>query len=90
MNDPVLLRKEVRRILSAAPRDEKGKRRPLSEMKIFVLADRAARDPLHVDELRAALNWNEAKGFAIQHFDEDEETTAWELSAEGAAKEGVK
>lgn len=90
MNDPVLIRKEVRRALSAAPRDARGSRKALSETKLFLLVNRSARDPLHVDELRAALNWNEAKGYASQRFDEDEEQTVWELTASGAEKEGVQ
>lgn len=91
MNDPVLLRQYVREIMAYGPPG-----RAWTERKIFEGVKRLARDPLSVDELHAALRWNEARDFIESRPDEDaatagEETpTLWVMTATGRQREGLK
>lgn len=82
MNDPALVRGYVRQVLSAAPR-------ALNEFVIFSHVTKMTRDPLTVDELKAALAWNLARDYAIATHDEDTGCDHWRLTAKGRAKEGL-
>lgn len=85
MNDPIALRKKVRVVLSALPKD-----RTLPIASIFEVV---ARDPLLTDlklaEVEQAIHWNEARGLLDFQRNEDEERDEWFLTKQGWKKEGL-
>lgn len=89
MNEPASIRKYVREVMAFAGDRE------WTERRIFDAVDRLAADPLQVDELKAALAWNEARGFIAAKADEDaaragaEAPRLWVMTAAGRAKEGL-
>ena len=90
MNEPAVIREDIRRVLALAKRDEKGVRVPMPERVLFEGVRRLSRDTLRVDEFREALNWNEQRGFAARSFDDVADSDAWALTPAGLKKEGMR
>jgi hypothetical protein len=84
MNDPILLRSYVREVLALAPCRE------FTERMLFDSVNRLSRDPLTVDELKAAIQWNAGKSYVASRHDEDKDAEVWGLTKNGKSKEGVK
>jgi hypothetical protein len=90
VNDPVLLRRYVREILASSQ-----DRRLLTERMIFDGVKRLARDPLQVDEFKAALQWNASRNYVVSEPDDDaahpgeEAPLLWKISEDGLKKEGL-
>jgi hypothetical protein len=84
MTDSIALRRSVRMVLSARPRN-----RRLSEELIFEKLKNGAFPDLRTDELQIALHWNHSKGFIDYVRNGDDETNDWGLTTEGWHKEGL-
>jgi hypothetical protein len=83
VNDPVMLRRYVREVMAMAPE------RKYSVKKIFDAVSRLTRDPLQVDELQQALQWNAARDYIVSEHDEDEGSDLWSLTKWGKIKQGL-
>ena len=88
MNDPVILRAQVRKALSIAPRRQGG-RRSLSEDMLKTSVERLVGNHVSVPEFQAALEWNHARNLVDFQYDTDAEANFWELTRKGREKEGV-
>lgn len=84
MNNPALIRKEVRAALALVPK------RPFTEPMIFNAVRDMLPDALSAQELNSALQWNKAQGYIADRHDTDLDATVWQLTEEGKTKEGVK
>lgn len=84
MTDPILLRGQVRFILSSAP-----KGRYVSEDVIHAKL-KADFPEVRVSETRVAIEWNHAKGLVTFTRNEEQERDEWMLTDAGREKEGLK
>jgi hypothetical protein len=85
MNEPILVRQKVRFILSALP-----KNRPWTREEFLVdQLNRYLPSRVTVDELRTALEWNQARGYIEYRRNSDEECEEWFLTDSGRHKEGL-
>jgi hemerythrin superfamily protein len=83
MTDPIELRKRIRLILSALPEGRRA-----SEDLLFSKSKSDFPD-LRLDELRHAIEWNQARGFVDYRRNHDEERDEWFLTERGRQKEGL-
>ncbi len=84
MIDPLELRQQVRRVLSAASNDTR-----LSEPYVLAGLQRFFPTPVKTKEMMDALAWNEARGWAEKFFNPDEDRDEWKLTPRGRTKEGL-
>jgi hypothetical protein len=85
MNDPIFLRTKLRVILSALP---PAFPRACEEFLIAELS-RVTPEPVRVPELRAAIEWNHARGLIDYRHNPMEERDEWFLTARGRQQEGL-
>ena len=85
MNDPLLMRKQLRVVMSALP---PGHQRVTEEFLVAQL-NRFFPETILVTELLVALQWNQGKGFVDYHFNSDSERNEWFLTESGRQKEGL-
>jgi hypothetical protein len=90
MNDPKTIRKQVREVLALAPRIKGGERRRFTERMIFDGVQKFCTDPLTVDELKAALEWNLSRNLIESRWDDEEEQNTWALTPAGENREAGK
>ncbi len=83
MTDPIQLRRRVRSVLSAIPKE-----RRLSEELLFDTLRRDFPD-LKTTDLGVALGWNQSKGYIDYRYSQDDERKEWFLTAEGWQHEGL-
>lgn len=83
MNDPIMVRRYVREVLALAPKRE------FTERMLFDAVTRLTRERLTVDEMHAALQWNEARRYVTHRKDDDLEAEVWSLTITGKQKEGL-
>ena len=84
MNDPVQTRRYVREVLALNPARE------LTERMLLDAVNRLSREPLGVDELAAALQWNAARRLIESRTDDDlDGRTVFKLTLTGKQKEGL-
>ena len=83
MTDPVDLRMFVRTALSTLPQ---GRRMGETMLYTHLRQDFAE---LRVEELRAAIEWNHARGYIDFRRNHDLERDEWALTETGRAKEGL-
>jgi hypothetical protein len=83
MNDPILIRRAVRRALALRPRDG------LTEGVIFEACKIQGYQGLKVNELREAMEWNLARNLVSFKRDDDLEEDLWTLTKAGRVKEGI-
>lgn len=89
MHDPVIIRAQLRKALSLAPRRSGGKR-SLSEETLKISTERLMGGvTLSVPEFQAALEWNHARNLVEFAWDDDSESNFWELTEKGREKEGL-
>ena len=89
MNDPVIIRAQVRRALAIAP-IRQGGRRTLSEDMLKTSVERLMGGSISVPEFQVGLEWNHSRNLIEFTFDQDAEANFWELTLRGREKEGVK
>lgn len=85
MNDPVLVRQRIRKILSALPVHRPWAR---EEFVLEVLNEFFA-EKVTIDELRTALEWNQSKGYIDYRQNGDKDRIEWFLTDLGRHKEGL-
>ena len=90
MNEPAVIREDLRRVLALAKRDEKGARVPMPERILFEGVRRLSRATLKVDEFREALAWNEGRDYLVRSFDDVADSDAYTRPSAGLKKEGVR
>lgn len=90
MNEPAHLREYIRQTLALAPRDERGERKPVDEVRLMEGVRRLCRDTLKVQEFLAALSWNETRGYLVRSYDDVADSDAYALTPDGLKKEGVR
>lgn len=86
MNDPVLIRQAVRRVLALRPRSITD---GLTEQFIFDAVKMLGYRGLTVPELRVAMEWNLTRDFVSFAFNDDVDADLWDLTPKGKAKEGI-
>jgi hypothetical protein len=85
MNDPILVRRQLRTILSALPVN----RQQVSEEFLVEQLSRFFPSKATVNELRNALEWNQSRGFIDYRHNTDEDRVEWFLTDAGKHKEGL-
>jgi hypothetical protein len=83
MNDPIILRKNVRIILSTELKYR------FSETMIMQRLALLMPEPVQVPEMKTALEWNHARGYVESRYNEDAERHEWSLTDDGKQKEGL-
>ncbi len=84
MNDPITLRQQVRSTLAALPSDERA-----CEEFILLALNRFFTKRVQVPEMKAALAWNQERGWIDCRYDRDRERDEWFITAKGRVKEGL-
>lgn len=84
MIDQTELRQQVRVVLSTRAADE-----TLAEAYLFAALRRFFPEAVKVEEMKLALEWNRARGWAESRWNEDDEITTWKLTGRGRIKEGL-
>lgn len=79
-----LIRKQVRLVLSAVAAD-----RSLNEPFILEGLRRFFPEEISAEELMAALQWNEARGWVERRWNAEYERTEWLLTRRGRTQEGL-
>jgi hypothetical protein len=83
MTDPIELRKWVRTVLSALPAGRRASENLMhSKLKVEF-------PDLRMDELRVAIEWNQARRFVDCERNGDEERDEFFLTKQGRQKEGL-
>jgi len=82
--DMPLLRSKVREVLAMFPK------RLFTEQMILDGVNRLIPEPVELDHVRLATEWNLGSGFVDYKFNRDEERDEWFLTPRGKAKEGLK
>lgn len=88
MNDPILLRRDIRKVLALDPNPAPGKE--LTEKLLHDAVNRLCRQELAADEFREALLWNHTRDYVSKRHDEDRGADVWLLTPEGRKKEGLR
>lgn len=88
MHDPIIIRAQVRKALSIAPRRQGGKR-SLSEDSLKLAVERLIGGTISVPEFQSALEWNHSRNLVEFAYDADAEANFWELTDKGREKEGL-
>jgi hypothetical protein len=83
MNDPILIRRAVRRALALRPRDG------LTEEVIIEAVKTQGYQTLKVPELREAIEWNHARDLIEFEHNDDLDADLWKLTKKGKIKEGI-
>ncbi len=84
MIDATELRKQVRVVLSTRKVDE-----TLAEPYLHAALHRFFPEPVKAADISLALEWNKARGWVEDRWNDDEERTEWKLSERGRVKEGM-
>jgi hypothetical protein len=86
MNDPVFTNRYVREVLALVALKPKP-HHELTERQIFEGVKQLSREPLTVDELREAMNWNLARRYVEARNDDDLGREVFSLTLTGKQKE---
>lgn len=86
MNDPVFTNRYVREVLALVALKPKPQNE-LTERQIFEGVKQLSREPLTVDELREAMNWNLARRYVEARNDDDLGREVFSLTLTGKQKE---
>lgn len=86
MNDPVFTNRYVREVLALVALKPKPQNE-LTERQIFEGVKQLSREPLTVDELREAMNWNLARRYVESRNDDDLGREVFNLTLTGKQKE---
>lgn len=83
MTDPVTLRRYLREVLSLRTA------RKFTERQLFDGCRKLAGEALQVDELRAAIEWNQSRNYVDYQHDDDLSEDVYFLTEAGRKKEGL-